>query len=140
MLPFSISLFEYAVPKIDRYASAGQVSGEETPNANPMVIKGNDPQMQARLDPNPGKPSVKPSNPRHSRSYIVHLACGLVVVVVTEAGHRRHIVVVLTLGPRFIGRFFTRILLNVLCIISVLEHEGRGEKQDTPTIPLTFAS
>ena len=47
-------------------------------------------------------------------SYIVHLA-GRFLVVVTKAGHRRHVVVVLALGPGFVRCLLGSVLLDIFC-------------------------
>lgn len=47
-----------------------------------------------------------------SGSYVVHLAGGLVIVV-TEAGHRGHVVVVFALGTGLVCGVLVRVLLYV---------------------------
>lgn len=47
--------------------------------------------------------------------YIVHLAGGLLVLVLAEASYGGHVVVVFSLGSGLVGGVLVGILLNVLC-------------------------
>ena len=48
---------------------------------------------------------------------IIHLP-GRLVILVAEARHGRHVVVVLRLGTGFVRRILARVLLDVFCITS----------------------